>query len=140
MQTVPKWYWIASALALLWAMIGCFAYWSDVNMTPADLASLPPAEAAVRAAMPQWVVGAYAVAVWGALAGTLGLLLRKSWARLLLLVSLIGVIVQFGWTFFATPLLASQGMAAAAFPLFILIAGVAMLALARHAAARGWLN
>lgn len=140
MPTVPKWYWLASVLALLWALAGCFAYWSQVNMTAEQHAALPPEQAAIWAMMPKWVTGAYAVAVWGALLGTLGLLLRKAWARLALLVSLAGVIVQFGWTFLATPLLASQGAGAAAFPLFILIAGMAMLALARHAAARGWLN
>ena len=140
MQTVPKWYWIASVLALVWALAGCFAYWSQVSMTADDLAQLPPEQAAIWAMMPKWVVGAYAVAVWAALAGTLGLLLRKSWARPALLVSLFGIVVQFGWTFFATPLLASQGAGAAAFPLFILLAGMAMLALARHAAARGWLH
>ena len=140
MPTVPKWYWVGSVLALVWALAGCFAYWSQVSMTADDLAKLPPAQAAMWAMMPKWVVGAYAVAVWAALAGAFGLLLRKAWARPLFLVSLIGVVVQFGWTFFATPLLKTQGGGAALFPLFILIAGMAMLALARHASARGWLR
>ena len=91
MQTVPKWYWIASVLALVWALAGCFAYWSQVSMTADDLAQLPPEQAAVWAMMPKWVVGASAGAAWAALAGTLGLLLRKSWARPALLVSLFGI-------------------------------------------------
>jgi hypothetical protein len=120
--------------------MGCFAYWSQVTMTAADLAQLPQAQQDVWRAMPKWVIGAYAVAVWSALLGVIGLLLRRRWARPLLLLSILGIIGQFGWTFLATDLLKAQGPASAAFPLFILLAGLAMLWLANTAAARGWLR
>jgi len=140
MQSVPKYYWIASGLALLWAIAGCAAYLSQVGMSPEDLAKLPQGQRDIWLAMPGWVIAAYAVAVWSALGGTLGLLLRRRWARLLLLISLIGIIVQFGWTFLATPVLQTEGTMSAAFPLFILLAGISMLMLARIADNNGWLR
>jgi hypothetical protein len=140
MTNVAKWYWVASAVALLWALMGCFAYWSQVTMSAADLAQLPQSQQDIWKAMPKWVIGAYAIAVWSALLGVIGLLLRRRWARPLLLLSIAGIIGQFGWTFLATDLLRAQGMSAAAFPLFILLAGLAMLWLATTAAARGWLR
>jgi hypothetical protein len=140
MTNVPRWYWVACVLALLWALAGCFAYWSQVTMTAAELAKLPQAQQDVWKAMPKWVIGAYAVAVWSALAGVVGLWLRRRWARPLLLLSILGVIVQFGWTFLATDLLRMQGIWSAGFPLFILLAGLAMLWLANTATTRGWLR
>jgi hypothetical protein len=140
MHKVPTWYWWASGAALLWALTGCFFYYTQVSMTADDLAKLPQVQRDIWTLMPKWVVGAYAVAVWSALAGALGLLLRRRWALLLFFISLIGIAVQFGWTFMATPLLAVMGMSAAAFPLFIFVAGIAMLLLSRYATRRGWLG
>ena len=140
MHKAPKWYWWASGAALLWALAGCYAYYSQVSMTADDLAKLPQVQRDIWTLMPKWVVGAYAVAVWSALAGAVGLLLRRRWALLLFFISLIGIAVQFGWTFMATPLLAVMGMSAAAFPLFIFVAGIAMLLLSRYATRRGWLG
>ena len=106
MHKAPKWYWWASGAALLWALTGCFFYYTQVSMTADDLAKLPQVQRDIWTLMPKWVVGAYAVAVWSALAGAVGLLLRRRWALLLFFISLIGIAVQFGWTFMATPLLA----------------------------------
>lgn len=137
---VPKWYWVAAGLALLWSLAGCAAYVSQVSMTPADLAALPAAQRDIWAAMPAFVIGAYAVAVWSALGGAIGLLLRRRWATALFALSLAAVLVQFGWTFLATDILTTVGPGAAAFPAFIILAAVAMLWFAASAQRRGWLR
>ena len=43
---------------------------------------------------PSWVTGSFALAVFTATIGNIGLLLRKKWANLLLIISLISVIAQ----------------------------------------------
>lgn len=140
MQAVPKYYWVASALALFWSLAGCAMYLKQVGMSAEDLAMLPAVQREIWLATPGWVIAAYAVAVWGALGGALGLLLRRRWARLLLLISLIGVVLQFGWTFLATPILQTVGVSSTGLPLFILLAGISMLMLARIAENSGWLR
>jgi hypothetical protein len=137
---VPGWYWAVAVLALLWEAMGCYAYITQVSMDSAALAALPAEQRDIWAAMPGWAVGAYAVAVWAGLLGALGLLLRRSWARIAFAVSLAGVIVQFGWTFLATPILGTMGASAAAFPVFILAVAALLLWFSGLAAKRGWLR
>ena len=43
---------------------------------------------------PSWVTGSFALAVFTATIGNIGLILRKKWANLLLIISLISVIAQ----------------------------------------------
>ena len=137
---VPAWYWAVAILALLWEAMGCFSYVTKVTMDSAALAQMPAAERDIWAAMPGWVVGAFAVAVWSGLLGAVGLLLRRGWARLAFAVSLLAVIVQFGWTFLATPIMSTIGTSAAAFPAFILLMAAVLLWFAGLAAKRGWLR
>jgi hypothetical protein len=137
---VPGWYWAVAVLALLWEAAGCYSYLTKVSMDAAALAQLPAAERDIWTAMPAWVVGAFAVAVWVGLTGAVGLLLRRRWARPAFAVSLVAVIVQFGWTFLATPALSTIGTSAAAFPALILLAAAVLLWFAGLAARRGWLR
>lgn len=136
---VPKWYWAVAVVALLWALAGCFAYVTQVGTSAEELARLPQAQQDIWNAMPTWATAAYAVAVWAGLGGAIGLLLRKAWARPLYLLSLAGIVVQFGWVFLVTDILTTVGPSSAAFPAFILIAGVALVWLADHSRKRGWI-
>jgi hypothetical protein len=138
---VPVWYWIVAVLALLWAAAGCFAYVSQVTISPEDFAQLPEAQQQIWAMMPGWVTGAYAVAVWVSLAGGLALLLRRRLARTAYLVSLAAVLIQFGWVFLASPILNLYPLAeAVTFPLIIIVLGIFLLWFSHMAAKRGWLR
>ncbi|HEX8449945.1 MAG TPA: hypothetical protein VF652_10180 [Allosphingosinicella sp.] len=137
---VPGWYWAAATAALLWEAMGCYAYLTQVSMDSAALARLPAEQREIWTAMPAWAVGAYAVAVWSGLLGAAGLLLRRSWARLAFAASLAGVVAQFGWTFLDTPILASMGASAAAFPALILAVAALLIWFAATASKRGWLR
>lgn len=140
MNKPPTWFWIVAALALLWACAGCASYLAQVSMTEADLAALPPAQADLWRAMPDWLKGVFAIAVWSGLAGAIALLLRRRVARPLYIVSLAAVIVQFGYVFGATRILTTIGPSSAAFPAFIFVAGVALVWFAGIARGRGWLR
>lgn len=137
---VPGWYWAVAALALLWNGFGCFMYVSQVGMDAAEMAKLPEVQQEVWRAMPAWAVGAYALAVWVGLLGALGLLVRRRWARLAFAVSLLAVVVQFGWSFLGTPILARMGPSALVFPAFIFLVAASLLWFAGVATKRGWLR
>lgn len=139
-SALPKWYWGVAGFALLWMAFGCFNYVLLMTMSPAELAQLPPAQQEVIDTAPVWVNAAYAIAVWSGLGGAIGLLLRRAWARPLFLVSLLAVILQFGWIFTSTDQLAVEGPSAAAFPLVILLLGVFFVMFADHAQKRGWIG
>jgi hypothetical protein len=137
---VPFWYWIVAVLALLWEAAGCYSYLTQVTMKAADIARLPAAQRDPWLSMPAWMWSIYAVAVWVGLTGALALLMRQRWARGLFIVSLVAVIVQFGWVFLATPALARLGASAAALPACIVVIGAALVWFAGVAVRRGWLR
>jgi hypothetical protein len=141
MNKPPTWYWVVAVLATLWALMGCASYLHEVTMSPADLAALPANQQEVWKAMPSWLFADFAIGVWVGLAGAVMLLLRRRIARTFYIVSLVAVIVQFGWMFTMTPILQLMGfMEAAAFPIFIFVMGIVLVWFSGYAIRRGWLK
>ena len=140
MNPTPKWYLPVTILALLWNLMGCAAYLSDVMLTPDDIARMPAAQQALYAARPAWAVAATAIAVWGGAAGCIGLIWRKRWAMPLLVASLAGVIVQ-NIGLFALSGVALQGAAVVMLLQgLVLLVAIGLVVLARKASARGWIG
>lgn len=140
MTKPPAWFYVAAAILIIWDCVGCYAYLSDVSMSAGDMARLPVAQQEIWNMTPAWVTSAYAIAVWIGLAGGLALIVRRRIAQPLFIVSLIAVMLQFGWTFVATPILSTVGASAAAFPMFIVAIGIVEVWFSRRATVRGWLR
>lgn len=138
MEKAPKWYLPVAVVALLWNLLGCVAYLSDVMLTPADVAKLSAAQQALYAARPAWSIAATAIAVWGGAAGCVGLILRKRWATPLLIASLLGAIVQDVWLFGMSNSAAQARTVAFVLQGLVLLIAVGLVILGRKAAARGW--
>jgi len=136
MDQTPKWFRPVAIVALLWNLMGCAAYLSDVMLTPADLANMTEAQQAMYAARPAWSVSATAIAVWFGAAGCLALIVRKRLATLLLIVSLVGVIVQ---DVSILTLAASPDPAALVLQGLVLAIGIGLVLLSQKAASRGWI-
>lgn len=137
---VPSWYWAVSVLALLWTLMGVASYLMQVYGAGAGLQpGMSEAQRTLDASMPAWVTGAFALAVFGGLLGSIGLLLRKRWARSLFILSLVAALAQFGWVLVVSDALALLGKQAAVFPIVILFVCVALVWFAHYADKRGWL-
>jgi len=123
---------------LIWNLLGCAAYLSDVRPTPQDVARMSADEQALYAARSTWAISATAVAVWGGALGCLGLILGERLAFPLLVASLVGIIVQDAGLFIATR---AVHVGAAIFVLQgpVLLGAIGLVLLARYAAAQRWL-
>lgn len=118
--------WVA-ILFLVWNLIGVVALVSQATMDLDTLAKTDAYQAHQFATMPGWAWGAYAVAIFGGLLGSLALFVRSRLAVIFYLFSLGGIIVQFGRTFLATDMIAMRGWGTAAFPAFILLLALLQL-------------
>jgi hypothetical protein len=127
----PAWFRIVGTLGLLWNLFGVYEYLMTVGLV---------GHAPAMAAMPAWVTGAFALATFGGALGSLGLLLLKSWSRLLLFLSLLAIIAMDIWTF----ALRADGTRLVGAELYItisvLVVGVLLAWCAQTAAKRGWLS
>jgi hypothetical protein len=138
-SNVPLWYWVAAVGGLLFECLGCFFYLAEVRLTPEQIAMLPLDQAAMLSARPAWYYAAFGVAVWVGLAGTVGLLLRKTWAVPALLISLIAVIVQFS-AIVIVPQMRNVSSDELLGPIVVALVCYGIFMLARLAKRRGWLK
>ena len=96
----PIWYWIVSVIALVWNGLGVDGYLGQAYNTERYRSSYTKEQLEIAASLPSWMMGAFAIAVFSAVIGVIGLLLRKKWAIAFLIISLIAVITQMGYTLF----------------------------------------
>src|SRR3546814_17126307 len=87
-------------LVVLWNGFGVAMYLSVVGVCGDTMAGLSEAERAAASSIPSWITGAFAIGTVAGLIGSLGLVLRKSWAVPVLIVSLGALLVLEGWIMF----------------------------------------
>jgi hypothetical protein len=138
-MNTPTWFKVVAALALLWNLLGCVAFFMDLRLSPEDLAALPEAQQALYAARPAWAVAATAIAVFGGALGSVGLLLRRKWAFPVLVLSLLGILVQDFGLFVLADGASLAGPAAVVLQAVVLVVGIGLVLLSRRGIARGWL-
>jgi hypothetical protein len=126
----PAWLRIVAGLGLLWNAFGCYAYLQTVGVLGGSV------EAAM-APMPGWVTGAFAIAVFGGLIGCIGLLMLKSWSRLLLILSMLAVLAQTIWLFGMSGAAPSGG--AMGLPIAVTVISILLAWIAHDGAKKGWL-
>ena len=85
-------------------------------------------------------MAAFATAVCFGFLGSLALLLRKSLAKPLLLISLIGIIAQLTYNLFISKALEVYGPSAIIMPMLVLIFGFIIYYLAKKAESKGWIS
>ena len=134
----PKWFTIFAVLALLWNLLGVMAFGMQVSMSPEDMAALPDAERALYASYPTWALIAFACAVFGGALGSLLLLMKKNLAGPVLLLSLLGVLVQMGHSFFIAKSYEVYGPGALVMPIMVVVVAVYLVMLAGKAKKNGW--
>ncbi len=134
----PLWYRLLVGVLLPWAVLSAYA--CVTQLIAGAGAAADPADRALLAALPGWYWLDYAVASLGLLVGAVALLLRRRLAVPALTVSLVAALIQFGWLFATTDLLARRGAGTLFFPLLILLVGAIALQLAHLAARRGWIG
>jgi hypothetical protein len=139
-QKAPGWFLVVAVVALLWNLLGVFAFIAQMTMSPEALAALPQDQQDLYTSMPTWATVAFAVAVnFGAL-GSLLLVLKKNMAGLFLQLSLAAVIVQNFHSSFMTNALEVYGAQALIMPVSIIIVAIYLVFLAAKAKRMRWTN
>ena len=140
-RAVPVGFWVVAGLLTAWGALGCYACLMQLLHGAAAMGDASDYDLALYASLPSWYDGVYAIAVVSGFLGGIALLLRSSLSRTLFGMSLMAVVVQFGWLFAATDIIAQKG-AAAVVPFPVVIAAVTLFAIwyTRLAERRGWIG
>lgn len=138
-KRAPWWFGVAAMVLVLWGMMGVSACVSQLRYGAEAMGAASEYDRALFARLPLWYRVDYAIATGTMLAGALALLVRWRHAVALLTVSLVAVLIQFGWMFAMTDIIAAKGPYVLYFPLLILAIGAVALHLAHVARRRGWI-
>ena len=134
------WFWVVSAIALVWNLMGVMAYMTQVMLSPEAIQAMPENERALRESTPAWATSAFAIAVWGGALGSILLLLRRKIATPILILSFVGVLVQMAHAFFMSNSIEVYGPGGMVMPIMVLIFGAFLIWFSRKATANGWMK
>ena len=136
----PAHLWIIGIVSLLWNAIGVFDYLATKLRLDFYMSQFTPEQLDYFYGFPAWAVVGWALGVWGALIGSLGLLVRKNWAVWMFGISLLGLVITTIYNFVLTDGAALMGEGGAWFSLVIWVVGLFLFFYARAMAKKGILN
>lgn len=129
----PGWLRIVAGLGLLWNLFGVYQYLMTVGVVPG-------ADEAAAGALPAWVKGAFAIAVFGGALGCLGLVMLKRWSKPVLVVSLLGVLAMDLWMFVLSDVGRTVAGAELGVTVAVVVVAILLVWLAHSADRKGWLS
>jgi len=115
----PVHLWIVAILSLLWNAIGAFDYTATELKLDFYMSQFSAEQLDYFYAFPAWVVAAWAIGVWGALFGSLALLMRKAFSVWLFGLSILGMAATSVYSFVLTDSSAVVGEGALTFTIVI---------------------
>lgn len=133
-------FWLIAVLALIWNLMGVFAYLGQAFLTEEAIALMPENEQELLKNIPAWATAAFAVAVWGGLLGSILLLLRKKWAYTVFIISFMGIIVQMVYNLFMSKSIEVYGPGGYIMPVLVIIFGLLLIWYSKQCIAKGLLK
>lgn len=134
--------WTVGIVSLLWNAFGCYDYYMTHTGGDAYLRAygMTEAQIAYYHAMPSWMTAAWAIGVWGALLGSILLLLRSKWAFQVFVISFAAFVLSVVYTYGFTDGYETNGPAALIMSAVIAASCVFFIWYARFATRRGVLR
>lgn len=137
----PIWYWVLAIFFLLWNLMGVFSFFAHTFISEEAIALLPDNERALYGEYPMWTTIVFAVAVFFGLIGSIGLLLKKQWARMAFIISLCAIIPQMIHNVFFTKSMEVYGPGqAATMPILVVLFGFFLIWFSGYSIRKGWLS
>ena len=137
-SSVPRWYWVIAAVALLWNLMGCAFFAIEIFAQEAAMESMTQAQKEWARSIPRWIYFVYGVAVTTGVAGSIGLFLRKSWTIATFAICLAAVTVQMVYTMLIGGGLQVMGPSGLIMPSMVIGIAAALLWFSWFARSRGW--
>ncbi len=134
--------WVVGAVSLLWNAMGAFDYLMTQSRAEWYMGQFTPEQLDYFYSFPIWADAAWALGVWGAVLGSLALLLRRNWAVWLFGISIVGLVFTTIYNFVLTngAELMGGGAATWVFSILIWVITIALFFYARSMAKAGVLR
>ena len=136
----PVWFWVVSGIMLVWNLLGIGSFFQNVMMSEDEIAAMSAAEQELYNSYPTWANIAFFVAVFGSSLGCLGLLLRKAWAKMVLVIGFLGIAIQMTYNVGIANTIEVYGPGSVSMPIMIIIFGLFLIWFANYGIKKNWLT
>ncbi|NQU31835.1 MAG: hypothetical protein HQ521_01260 [Bacteroidetes bacterium] len=137
---IPKWYWIVAVFVLLWNLMGVGSFYIHTFITDEAMQALPIAEQDLYNSYPLWTKIVFAIAVFGGAIGSIGLVIKKKWAKSAFIISLLVIIPQMIHDLFFTNARDVYGPVSVVMPIMVIVIGVLLVWFSAFGIKKGWLK
>ena len=140
-KKIPIWFWIVTTFYLLWNIMGVLSFFAHTFISEDALTRLPVKERELYGEYPIWITIIFAIAVFSGLLGSLGLLLKKKWSKLVFIISLCAIIPQMIHNVFFTKSIDVYGTGqAVTMPIMVVVFGVFLVWFSNFSIKKDWLR
>lgn len=139
-SAVPRWFWAIAIVALLWNIMGCVVFLSDVFAKEEMIKTMTEPQKEWARSIPGWVYAFFGVSVGTGIAGSIALLMRNKLALPLFAISFVAVLVQMVHTMGIAGGLQVMGPSGAVMPVIVVVLACLWLVASAGFRRRGWLN
>ena len=136
----PVHLWIVGVLSLLWNSMGAFDYLASQLKLEFYMGQFEPELLEYFYNIPPWAIGCWAIGVWFAFAGSVGLLLRKRWSMWAFGISIAGMILNSVYSYILSNGLEIMGTGGLIFSAVIWIIAIGLFLYARAMSNQGVLS
>jgi len=138
---IPVWFWVIAVFFLLWNIMGVVSFFGHTFISDESLAKLPIKERELYGEFSIWTTIVFAIAVFGGLLGSIGLVLKKKWSKMAFLISLVAIIPQMIHNVFFTKSMEVYGPGQAmTMPIMVVAFGVLLVWYSNMAINKKWLK
>ncbi|WP_289107538.1 hypothetical protein [uncultured Pseudoalteromonas sp.] len=139
-SATPNWFKPALWAALIWNLLGVFAFIMHLMMTPEMISKLPLDQQAAYSNVPLWSTIAFAVAVFGGTLGCILLLAKNAFATPTFALSLVAIFIQQFYNFIVINSIKMLGISAVFMPILVIVIAFLLLYLSIKSKQQDWLN
>ncbi|SMO38117.1 hypothetical protein SAMN06265379_101401 [Saccharicrinis carchari] len=137
----PKWFWVIAIAFLLWNIMGILSFFGHTFITEEALAKLPEKERALYAEYSTWTIIVFAIATFGGLIASIGLMLKRKWAQIFFILSFLAIVPQMIHNVFFTRSIDIYGLAQAiTMPVLVVLIGVFAIWFSSFSKKKEWLR
>jgi len=138
---IPVWFWVIAIFFLLWNLMGVISFFAHTFISEEALAKLPTNERELYGDYPIWTTIVFAVAVFGGLIGSFGLILKKKWSKIAFIISLCAIIPQMIHNVFFTKSIEVYGPGqASTMPIMVIVLGLFIVWFTNFGIKKNWLT
>ena len=137
---VLAWFWVTAAVSLLWNIIGCTLFLSEVFAQDAMIESMTNEQKEWARSTPNWIYFVFAISVCTGVAGSICLLMRRRLSVPLFSISLVAVLIQMVYSMLIAGGLQVMGPSGAVMPSLVIALSIAWLLFSLFSKGKGWLT